>query len=221
MEIELSGMRKIIAERMSESWHLVPRVTYTTSVDMTNAMNYMKSCNEGLEDKSKKVTINHILMKLCADLMKEFPYVNASVDEKKITLHEDANIALAVAVEQGLLVPNIKGVQKKNLSEVAEECNNLVTRTRKNKITMDDITGGTFTITNLGMMGIESFTPIVNQPEVAILGVNKIVQTPVACDGVIIIKPLMNLNLVADHRVIDGAYAAKYLSRLKECLETL
>ena len=119
------------------------------------------------------------------------------------------------------MVPNIKDVGNKDIMTIAKETNSAVMRTRINKITMDDITGGTFTITNLGMMGIESFSPIINQPEVAILGVNRIKQEPVYIDGEFVPKPMMNLNFVADHRVIDGAYAAQYISMVKERLEQL
>lgn len=220
-EIELSSMRKIIAERMTESWTIAPRFLCTLSVDMTNTIAFINKQNEGNEDKSSKVTVNHVLMMECAEAMKEYEYVNSSFAGDKIVIHDEINIGLAVAVENGLLVPNIKDIASKNIKEIAVATNDVVTRTKKNKITMDDITGGTFTITNLGMMGIENFSPIINQPEVAILGVNKIIETPIYENGNIIVRPKMNLNFVADHRVIDGAYAAQYISKVKELLETL
>ncbi len=219
-QIKAEGIRKIIAERMSESWHVSPRVVYTLSVDMSNALALVETLNKDNEDKTLKVSINHILMKLCADAMKEYEYVNSSYEKDTISIHDQINIGLAVALDNGLIVPNIKDVGSKDLKTIAKEMNDAVNRTRKNRITMEDITGGTFTITNLGMMGIESFSPIINQPEVAILGVNKIINTPIYIDGAITVRPMMNLNFVADHRVIDGAYAAKYISRVKELLET-
>ncbi len=218
---KVTGMRKIIAARMSESWHTSPRVVYTLSVDMTNAQNYIKQLNEGNADKAKKVTANHVLMKACADAMAEYEYVNSSFTENGIEIHDQINIGLAVAVDKGLIVPSAKDVGNKDIREIAEETNSLVEKARTNKLNMDEISGGTFTITNLGMMGIENFSPIINQPEVAILGVNKIIDTPAVCEGQIVIKPKMNLNFVADHRVIDGAYAAKYISKVKEILESL
>ena len=118
-------------------------------------------------------------------------------------------------------MPNIKDVGSKDIAEIAETVNDLVYRARNNKLNLDEIEGGTFTITNLGMMGIENFSPIINQPEVAILAVNKIIDTPVVCDGEIVIRPKMNLNFVADHRVIDGAYAARYIKKVKDILESL
>lgn len=220
-QIKAVGIRKIIAERMTESWHVSPRVVYTLSVDMSKALAIIESLNSEIEEKGLKISVNHILMKLCADAMREYELVNSSFEDDTITIHDQINIGLAVAVDNGLVVPNIKNVDNKDLDTVAKETNDAVGRARKNRITMDDITGGTFTVTNLGMMGIESFSPIINQPEVAILGVNKIIDTPVCLDGEIVARPMMNLNFVADHRVIDGAYAAKYISRVKELLETL
>ena len=220
MEIKVKGMRKIISQRMSESWHTSPRVVFTLSVDMTKVQAYLERVNEGVNDKLQKVTLNHVLMKVCAEAMKEYEYVNGSIDDENIILHETINIGLAVAVENGLIVPNVKDIGSKDIKTSAAECNNVVARARENKITMDDITGGTFTISNLGMMGIESFSPIINQPEAAILGVNKITPTPVVIGGEIAVRPMMNLNLVADHRIMDGAYAAGYLRRVKDLLET-
>lgn len=220
-QIKVTGMRKIIAERMSESWHVSPRVVYTLSVDMSNALVFIKGLNESNKDEAHKVTINHVLMKLCAEAIKEYEYVNSSFEGETITIHDQINIGLAVAVDNGLIVPNVKDVGNKDIRTIAKEANDIVNRARSNRLTMDDITGGTFTITNLGMMGIESFSPIINQPEVAILGVNKIIKTPVVIGENTVVRPMMNLNFVADHRVIDGAYAAKYINRVKELLVTL
>jgi len=198
-QIKAEGIRKIIAERMSESWHTSPRVVYSLSVDMTNALRYIEMINMDNEDPAFKVTMNHLLIKLCADAMQEYEYVNSSFEDDMITIHEQINIGLAVAIENGLIVPNVKDVGNKDLLTVAKDTNDAVGRTRKNRITMDDITGGTFTITNLGMLGIENFSPIINQPEVAILGVNKIIPKTVVVDGEIVIRPMLKRNLVADH----------------------
>lgn len=220
-QIKAKGMRKIIAERMSESWHTSPRVVYSLSVDMTAPQAYISKLNEGNDDKASKVTFNHVLMKACADAMSEYELVNSSFADNIIEIHDDINIGLAVAVDNGLIVPCTKNVGNKDIKEIAVETNDLVYKARHNKLDMDDITGATFTITNLGMMGIENFSPIINQPEVAILGVDKIEDTPVVENGEIVIRPKMNLNFVADHRVIDGAYAARYISKVKEILESL
>lgn len=216
-QIKVKGMRKIIAERMSESWNTSPRVVYTVSVDMLNVMQFREEINKKSQDI--KVSLNHILMSVCANALKEFPYVNSSFENETITIHDNINIGLAVALEDGLIVPNLKNVQNKDLATIAKETNKLVKNARNMKISMDDVTGGTFTITNLGMMGIESFSPIINQPEVAILGVNKMVKTPVCVDDEVVVRPIMKLNLVADHRVIDGAYAAMFIGKIKNNLE--
>ncbi|MGI6093895.1 MAG: dihydrolipoamide acetyltransferase family protein [Lachnospiraceae bacterium] len=220
-KIKAAGMRKIIAQRMSDSWNTAPRVAYTLSVDMTHTLDLLKMLNEGNTDKAKKVTLNHILMKVCAQAITEYELLNSSFEEDEITIHDKINIGLAVALEDGLMVPNVKDVAGKDIHTVAAETNDVVSRTKANRITMDDITGGTFTITNLGMMGIESFSPIINLPEAAILGVTKMQETPVVIDGEITIRPMMKMNLVADHRMIDGAYAAKFFSRVKELMETI
>ena len=212
------GIRKIIAERMSESWHTSPRVVYTLSVDMTAALDLAKKINTENSELGYKYTVTHLLVKVCADAMEEFPYINASYEDEIITLHEDVNIGVAVATENGLIVPNVKQVQRRDYIETGREAALLVNKAHKSKLTVDDITGGTFTITNLGMMGIETFSPIINQPELAILGVNKIIKTPVCQDDEIVVRPMMKLDLVADHRVIDGAYAAGYLSKIKSIL---
>lgn len=220
-KLNVSGMRKIIAERMSESWKISPRVAFTLSVDMTHTLALLKKLNKDCSDKSLKVTMNHILMKVCAKAITEYELFNSSFQDNEIIIHDQINIGLAVALEEGLIVPNIKDIAHKDICTIAKETNDAVVRTKSNRITMDDITGGTFTISNLGMMGIESFSPIINQPEVAILGVTKMKETPVVVDGEITIRPMMNLNLVADHRVIDGAYAAKFFSYVKELMETM
>jgi pyruvate dehydrogenase E2 component (dihydrolipoamide acetyltransferase) len=147
--------------------------------------------------------------------------MNSTLTDKGIVLQEEINIGIAVALDNGLIVPNIKNAHTKSIIEISDETKRLAELARSVKLKPDQYKGGTFTITNLGMMGIENFSPIINQPEVAILGVNKIINTPVVLDGEIVVKPMMNLNFVADHRVIDGAYAAKYISRVKELLETL
>lgn len=219
--IKVKGMRKIIAERMSESWHTSPRVAFTLSVDMTHTRELLKKLNQDNTEKSRKVTMNHILMKVCAQAITEYEYFNSSFQDNEITIHEQVNVGLAVALDEGLIVPNVKDVANKDIYTIALETNDVVARTRKNRITMDDISGGTFTISNLGMMGIESFSPIINLPEAAILGVNKMQDTPVVENGEVVIRPMMNLNLVADHRMIDGAYAAKFFSRVKELMETI
>jgi len=217
--VKLSQMRKTIASHMSSSWTTSPRVTFNIPVDTTAMQELRSKVNPILKEQGIKISFNHILMKVCAKLLMEIPAINASLSGDMLTLHPSANIGLAVSLNEGLVVPNVKNCDAKSLSEIAVETDKLVAAARDNKLTMDEMTGGTFTITNLGAYGITSFSPIINQPELAILGVNAIVDTPVVVDGQIVIKPMMNLSLTADHRIVDGVLAARFLQSLTEYLE--
>lgn len=217
--VKLTTMRKTIASRMSESWSISPRVTYTIPVDTTAIKDLRAKLNLKLASKGIKISYNHIIMKVCAKVLMEFPEINASLSEDMLTLHPHVNIGIAVAIDEGLVVPNIKNCEIKSLTEIAEETEKCIEAARNGKLTIDDMTGGTFTITNLGAFGIRSFSPIINQPELAILGINAIVDTPVAINGNIEIRPMMNLSLTADHRIVDGVLAARFLQRITESLE--
>lgn len=217
--IKLTLMRKTIASHMSSSWTTSPMVTYNMSVDTTAMKDLRTSVNPKLKDQGIKISFNHILMKVCAKVLMEMPNINASLTGDTLTIHPSVNIGLAVGMDAGLVVPNVKNCDTRTLSEIAVVTEKLVTAARDNKLNMEDMTGGTFTITNLGAYGITSFSPIINQPELAILGVNAIVDTPVVSEGQIIVKPMMNLSLTADHRIVDGMAAAKFLQRTAEYLE--
>lgn len=217
--VKVNTLRRSIAANMSLSWSTSPRVTYTRPVDAT-AMKEMRSrLKDLLKGQGIKLTYNHILMKVAAQVLMEFPDVNASFADNMLTHHRHANVGLAVAKGDGLVVPNVKCCDSKGLAQIARETENLIEATRSGRITMADMTGGTFTISSLGAYGITSFSPIINQPELAILGVCDIVDTPVVRDGTIVIRPMMNLSLTADHRVVDGVMAAKFLQRMVELLE--
>ncbi len=217
--VKVNTLRRSIAANMSLSWSTSPRVTYTRPVDAT-AMKEMRSrLKELLKGQGIKLTYNHILMKVAAQVLMEFPDVNASFADNMLTRHRHANVGLAVAKGDGLVVPNVKCCDSKGLAQIARETENLIEATRSGRITMADMTGGTFTISSLGAYGITSFSPIINQPELAILGVCDIVDTPVVREGAIVIRPMMNLSLTADHRVVDGVMAAKFLQRMAELLE--
>lgn len=217
--IEVKGIRKVIAAKMLESWHTSPRVAYTVSIDTSMMKQFSQQWNEKNNNAGIRLSMNHIMIRACALTMKEHPYINSSFDGKNIILHNDMNIGLAVEAENGLIVPNMKNVEKADLLEISQTVNALIEKARTAKISLDDVTGGTFTITNLGPFGIESFTPIINQPECAILGISAAINTPVVVDNKIVIRPMMSLTLVADHRVIDGAFAARFLNALKERLK--
>ncbi len=212
-------MRKVIAERMSLSKATIPSVAYDMDVDFTALAEFRAKVKAEGAKRGVKISYNHILMKICAAAVKDVPLANSSFDGDAIVLHGNVNIGLAVAVDGGLLVPNVKAVQEKSLLEVAEETERLVDQARSGKLALEDMQGGTFTITNLGMFGTKSFTPIVNPPEACILGVNTITEKPVAVDGAVVIRPMSVLSLVADHRILDGAEAARVLARVRELAE--
>jgi pyruvate dehydrogenase E2 component (dihydrolipoamide acetyltransferase) len=210
----MSTMRKVIARRMLESVQTSPAVSFNIKVDTTD----MKQLRDDLKDVYK-VSYTDILVKIVSKVLLEYPLLNSSVSENEIITRNYVNMGVAVALPAGLIVPVVKYSNVKGLKDISKEIKDLGERARTNALSPDELQGGTFTISNLGMFGIESFTPIINQPEVAILGVNAIIQEPVAVNGEVLIKPMMNLSLTADHRVVDGAVAAEFLAKLKENIE--
>lgn len=210
----MSAMRKIIASRMSASQETSATVNYNQRVDTTA----MKLLREELKS-SAKITYTDILVKILSRVLLEFPLLNSSIAGTDIITRNYVNIGVAVALPDGLIVPVVKYANKKNLGEISNEIKALAEKARNNELEADEITGGTFTLTNIGMFGMESFTPIINQPEVAILGINTIMDTPMVVAGQVVIKPMMNLSLTADHRVVDGSVAAQFVARLKEVIE--
>lgn len=216
-EIKVTGIRKAMAKHMSKSWVTSPLEGFTVSVDMTAALAF----KDKLREKDIPVTMNHIVIKAVQNALSEYPYLNASFDPEKeiMILHDSVNVGMAIDVGEGLIVGNIKDVQNLDYEGIAIASAALINNAKTNKLTLDDITGGTFTITNLGMMGIEGCFPVINQPELGILGVNEIIKTPVVVDDKIVIRPIMKMNLNADHRVIDGAYASRFITKIKAYLE--
>lgn len=210
----MSTMRKVIAKRMLESQQVSPTVNYNLRVDTTNLSIFRNQIKDTV-----KVTYTDLLVKILSKALLEFPLLNSSIEGNEIIFRNYVSIGVAVGLEDGLLVPVVEYANSKGLKEISKEIKELATKAKHNELQPQNLTGGTFTITNIGMFGMESFTPIINQPEVAILGVNAIVQTPVAVEGQVTIKPLMNLSLTADHRVVDGSVAAQFMARVKEYIE--
>ncbi len=210
----MSTMRKIIAKRMLESVQTSPAVSFNIKVD-TSAIKQLRDDLIG----TVKVSYTDILVKIVSAVLLEYPILNSRVDGNEIITRNYVNMGVAVSLTTGLLVPVVKYANVKGLKEISKEIKDLGERARTNALTSDELAGGTFTISNLGMFGIESFTPIINQPEVAILGVNAIIQEPIVINGELVIRPMMNLSLTADHRVVDGAVAAEFLAKLKEYIE--
>ncbi len=213
--VPMNGMRKAIARNMLNSVQTSPTVTMNLSVDMSA----MKAYREQLKSQEMKVSYTDLLVKFVSKALLEYPLVNCSVEDNKIRYKHYVNMGVAVALDNGLLVPNIPDSDKKSLTEISAEVKELAKQAREGSLPMDRLKGGTFTITNLGMYGVESFTPIINQPEVAILGVTTIEDRAVVRGGEIVIRPMMTLSLTVDHRVIDGSVGASFLQRVKNLLE--
>ena len=211
----MSGMRRAIAQNMQASHMTSPTVTYNTSVDMSA----MRAYREQLKSGGVKVSYTDLLVKFVAHALKEFPLLNCSIKDGEIVYKHYINMGVAVALDNGLVVPNIRNADQKSLTEISAEVKSLAEAARNGSLSMDQMRGGTFTITNLGMYGIQTFSPIINQPEVAILGVNAMVDTMAVRNGQAEIRPMMNLSLTADHRAVDGAVAAQFLQRVRALLE--
>ena len=212
----LVGMRKVIAERMQQSWNAAPHVHLTVEVDMTNAM----ALKDQLAKASgQKASVTEIIIKCAAQVLMEIPVVNASVVSNQIVYHDSAAVGVAVSLDDGLIVPVIREVEKKSIREIRSAVVDLGARARAGKLLPDEISGGTFTVTNLGMFGTDHFTPVINPPESAILAVCRTVDKPVVSNGQIVIRPMCNCVLAFDHRIIDGAVGAKYMARFRELME--
>ncbi len=212
-EIPLSGIRKTIAERLSKSFHSVVPVTETMEIDVSELM---KAFKELKEKSSVKISLTAVFVKLIANLLSEFPEFNAHFDGEKLRIYSDANIGVAFDTPEGLLVPVIKKANEKSIEEIAKEILEMADKVKNKTYTLDDITGSTFTITNLGMLDIDIFTPVINPPEVAILGIGRARKVPELTENGIKFTEKIWFSLTFDHRVIDGAPAARFLKRLAE-----
>jgi pyruvate dehydrogenase E2 component (dihydrolipoamide acetyltransferase) len=214
--IPLKGIRKKIAESMSHSKHTAAHFTYVEEVDMTEIVHLRKSVTDEATKRQVKLTFLPFILKALVPTLAEFPYLNSSLDEEKqeIVLKGDVNIGIATDTQNGLMVPVIKGVDRKTIWELAAEISELSEKARTGKLALDDMRGGTFTVTNAGSIGGVFATPIINYPEVAILGVNAIRKRPVVKDDQIVIREMMFLSLSVDHRIVDGADAARFMNRM-------
>ncbi len=213
---ELTGMRKVIAERMSASWKASPHVNMTYKVDMTEALE-LKNKMTNASDTGYSFT--EIIVKAVAMALEEHTEINRSLINQQIYQHNTVNIGIAVALNNGLTVPVVKNAQNKSISILRDEISILSEKARKGELTPEEISGGTFTVSNLGMYGVHHFTPIINPPESAILGVCRIISEPVVAENEIQIRPMLNLCLSFDHRLIDGAVAAVFMKKIKYLLE--
>jgi len=220
-KVPMVGMRRTIAERLTESYQSIPHIQFTASADMTNFNQARQDYNDLAELRGDgKVSVTALMIKIVAMTLAEHPWLNSSLLEEEILLHEEINIGLAVALEEGLIVPVINQANQKGIRKIAEESTDLITRAREGALTNPDVKGATFTISNLGPFGVEQFNAIINPPEVGILaiGATRPEVVPVEKDA-IAIRPIMRFTLSADHRVVDGAVAARFIADLKAKLE--
>jgi pyruvate dehydrogenase E2 component (dihydrolipoamide acetyltransferase) len=217
----VTSLRKIIAQRMHESWASVPRVTQFDEADITNIVALRKKYVAKYEKKGASLTLTPFLMKAVVEVLKKYPAFNSSLDEasEEIVFKKYYHIGIAVDTEQGLLVPVIRDVDKKSLLQLSKELAEVAEKARQRKVAADDLKGGTFTISNQGGIGSSFFTPIVNKPEVAILGVGRGVLKPVVRGAKIEKRMLLPLGLSYDHRVIDGGTAARFTVEVVQALE--
>ncbi len=218
--VPLSSLRKTIARRMVESFQSIPHFYITIEVDTKELERVRQQLISLVEEKvGVRLTITDLLIKVVARALEDHPKVNSSFTDDSIKVFSRIDIGLATSVEDGLIVPVIRRVNKVTLSEIAKARDELVTKTRERKILPDEITGSTFTITNIGMFDVTAGGAIINPPEAAILLVGSITDKPVVMNGEIVIRPRMNLTLSIDHRVLDGVSGASFLQRVKELIE--
>lgn len=219
--VAMTSIRKTIARRMIESRRASAHVTTVDEVDMGALVELRERLKAGfLKQHGVKLTYMPFIAKAAIAALKEFPQVNASIEGEEIVYHRFWHLGIAVHTEAGLMVPVIKHADRKSMVEIARAIDDLATRARERKLELDDIQGGTFTLTNAGGYGALLTTPIINQPEVAILGIHKIEERPVARGGKVVIRPMMWFGLSYDHRVVDGTPAVQFLRRVCELLES-
>lgn len=218
--IPMKGIRTVIAQRMTYSWSTIPHIYESVSVDMEEVVRLRERVNQVILDHTGlKVSYTAILALAVARLLPKHPFLNSSFTGEEVIEWEDINLGIATSLEDYLIVPVVRSAQDLNLESIVKEMSRLLDAARSKKMEPADMSGSTFTISNLGMFGIESFTAIINPPETAILAVGKMIDTPVVINGQVVIRPMMNLTVAVDHRVNDGARAAKFLSELKSILE--
>lgn len=220
-EIKLTGMRRKIAERMQEAKRRIPHFTYVEEFDMTELEALRAELNAERRDDQPKLTLLPFFMQAIVQLRGEFPHVNARYDDDGgvLQVHEAVHIGIATQTDAGLMVPVVRHVEVLDLWECARELSRAAEAARNGTTTREDLSGSTITLTSLGTLGGISATPIINPPEVAIIGPNKLVQRPIVINGQVVIRTMMNLSSSFDHRIIDGHQAARFVQRLKRLIE--
>ena len=213
-----SKMRQIIATRLAESLGPIPTFYLTVEIEMDGVLAIRKQINANLDDDTK-ISVNDIIVKVAAMSLMKHEFVNASYQDKTLRFYEQADVGVAVAIDEGLITPIVRGANLKGFAEISAEIKDLAAKAKAKKLQPEEYTGATFSISNLGMMGIKEFTAIINPPEAGILAIGGANPTPVVRDGEIVIRSIMNVTMSCDHRVIDGATGAKFLQTFKQMLE--
>jgi pyruvate dehydrogenase E2 component (dihydrolipoamide acetyltransferase) len=211
--IPLRGMRKVIAERMHQSLQASAQLTITTEVDVTQLIDRRQEVRQELN-----VTYTDFILQACAHALTQHRRMNAALEGTTIQVHNQVHVGLAVALDEGLIVPVVRDADKKSLKDIAEESKALAEKARAGQLKIEEVSGGTFTVSNLGMFGVDAFTPIINAPQSGILGVGRILEKPVIYRGEITKRSMMVLSLTFDHRVIDGAPAGAFLQSVADLL---
>jgi pyruvate dehydrogenase E2 component (dihydrolipoamide acetyltransferase) len=218
--MEPTRMQRVIAERMTEAKQHIPHFYATVEVKMDEAMALRKQLNEQLEEEGVKLSVNDFVMKACAVALRSHPNLNALYTTRGVELHEKVDMAMAVALDQGLITPVIRDIGSKGLAAISGESKDLATRARDGKLQPDEYQGGTITVSNMGMFGIESFTAIINPPQAAIVAVSSLARRPDYDEnGEIVPASMMKLTLSADHRIANGRDGALYMAEVKKTLE--
>jgi pyruvate dehydrogenase E2 component (dihydrolipoamide acetyltransferase) len=217
--IPLSGIRGRVAERMFQSWNTIPRVTEVMHVDMSATVAFRDAMLGQWEQQyGRRISLNDMLTKAVALALRRHPRLNATLVQQAVRLHDQVNVGVAVNLDEGLIVPVICNADQKDLGQIAQESHELAEKARAGRLQLADVSDGTFTITNLGTTGIELFTPIINPPQVAILGVGMVQRRPVVVGDALAIRPSVYLCLVFDHRAVDGVPAANFLQEVQRLL---
>lgn len=218
--LALSRMRQQIARVTLRSKQEKPHFYVTSEVDMTDAMNLRRQINAALESEGVRVTVNDLIIKACVDALKKYPKFNAFLEDDAIRLNDSINVGIAMAVEDGLLMPAIMGCENMSLKNIALASKDLADRAQNGALRPDEYTGGTFGVSNLGMFDVSTFVAIIQPPQSAILAVGTVAKKPVVRDDEIVVRQIMNATISADHRVVDGAEGAQFLIEVKRLLET-
>ena len=216
---ELSPMLKAVARRMTESKTTVPHFYVSSEIDMTRALQLRKELNEALADSGEKVSVNDLIVRASAQALVQHPQAHRSYVDATHVYHAHAHVGIAVALDDGLIVPVLRDADTKSLRQIAVEARDLVERARAGKLRQNEIEGGTFTVSNMGMLGVSAFAAIINPPESTILAVSATIQRPVVRDGAVAVGDIMSVTLSCDHRACSGADGARLLQTVKRHLE--